>query len=190
LDQRLHARTGLTPESDLQTWKIDTTHSTVGFVVRFMLVSKVRGRFNRWRGELQFDEAVPLSGAVTAHIEAASIDTNDRQRDAHLRSADFLDAARSPELSFRSSRVEPAGDKRFLLVGHLTIRGVTREVSLDVEYGGRMSDPMGNQRIGFMARTTINRRTFGITFNQVLDSGGLALGNTLEVDIEIQAVSE
>jgi polyisoprenoid-binding protein YceI len=173
----------------MRTWKIDTTHSTIHFVVRHMLVSKVRGRFNRWRGELQFDEAIPLSGSVTAHIDADSVHTNDRQRDAHLRSADFLDVARFPVLAFRSTRVDSAGDKRFLLVGELTIRGVSREVALDVEYGGLMCDPDGNQRIGFTARTTINRRAFGVTFNQVLDSGGLALGDKLEIEVEIEAIS-
>jgi polyisoprenoid-binding protein YceI len=174
----------------MRTWRIDTTHSTIGFVVRHMLVSKVRGRFNRWRGELRFDEATPLSGAVTAQIDADSIDTNDRQRDAHLRSADFLDVARFPAISFRSTHVNSAGDKRFLLVGELTIRGVTREVALDVEYGGRMTDPDGIQRVGFTARTTINRRAFGVTFNQVLDSGGLALGDKLEIEVEIEAISD
>ena len=174
----------------MRTWRIDTTHSTIGFAVRHMLVSKVRGRFNRWRGELRFDEAAPLSSAVHVQIEADSIDTNDRQRDAHLRSADFLDVARFPAISFRSTRVDSAGDKRFLLVGELTIRGVTREVALDVEYGGRMTAPDGIQRVGFTARTTINRRAFGVTFNEVLDSGGLALGDKLEIEVEIEAISD
>ena len=111
----------------MRTWKIDTTHSTIGFVVRHMLVSKVRGRFNRWRGELRFDEADPLSAEVTAQIDAGSVDTNERQRDAHLRSADFLDVARFAAISF--------------------------------------------------------------TFNQVLDSGGLALGDKVEIEVEIEAIA-
>jgi polyisoprenoid-binding protein YceI len=174
----------------MRTWKIDTTHSTIGFAVRHMLVAKVRGRFNRWRGELQLDDSGPLSGSVSAQVDADSVDTNDRQRDAHLRSADFLDVARFPLLSFRSTRVAAAGDKRFQVAGELTIHGVTREVALDVEYGGRMSDPAGHQRVGFTAHMTINRRAFGITFNQVLDSGGLALGDKLEIDIEIEAIAD
>ena len=174
----------------MRSWKIDAAHSTIHFVVRHMLVSKVRGRFNRWRGELQFDEAIPASATVTAHIEADSVDTNERQRDAHIRSADFLDAARFPALSFRSTRIDASGDKRFLLVGELTIRGITREVALDVEYGGRMRDPEGHERIGFTAHTTINRRAFGVTFNQVLDSGGLALGDKLEIEVDVEAISD
>ena len=174
----------------MTSWKIDTTHATIHFVVRHMLVGRVRGRFNRWRGELDFDDASPLQGTASAQVDTDSVDTNDRQRDAHLRSADFLDAARFPAISFRSTRVgASAGDHRFVLAGELTIRGVTREVALDVEYGGRMSDPDGNQRIGFTAHTTINRRAFGVTFNQVLDAGGLALGDKVEIEIEVEAVS-
>jgi polyisoprenoid-binding protein YceI len=174
----------------MTTWNIDTLHSTISFVVRHMLVSKVRGRFNRWRGQLQFDEASPLGASVTAQIEASSIDTNDRQRDGHVRSADFLDVARFPLISFRSTRVDTSSDGRLLLIGELTLRGVTREVALEVEYGGRMRDPDGNERVGFTAHTTISRRAFGVTFNQVLASGGLALGDKLEIEIEVEGISD
>jgi polyisoprenoid-binding protein YceI len=171
-------------------WSIDTLHSTVSFVLRHMLVSKVRGRFNRWRGQLEFDAASPMMASVTAQIEASSIDTNDPQRDAHIRSADFLDVERFPLISFHSTRVESTAEGALRLVGELTLRGVTRPVVLEVEYGGRMRHPDGNDRIGFTARTTINRRAFGVTFNQVLDSGGLALGEKLAIEIEIEAISE
>src|SRR6266542_1201970 len=174
----------------MTTWNIDTIHSTVGFVVRHMLVSKVRGRFNRWSGRLRFDEPDHPTASVSVEIDAGSIDTNDAQRDAHLRSADFLDVERFPRISFHSTRVEASGAGGLLLVGELTIRGVTREVLLEVEYGGRMRDPDGNERAGFTAHTTINRRAFGVTFNQVLDSGGLALGDKLEIIIEIEAISD
>ena len=173
----------------MTSWKIDTTHATIHFVVRHMLVGRVRGRFNRWRGELCFDDASPLQGTASAHVDADSVDTNDRQRDAHLRSADFLDVARFPAIAFRSTRVGAAGDHRFVLAGELTLRGVTREVALDVEYHGRMCDPDGHERLGFTAHTTINRRAFGVTFNQVLDAGGLALGDKVEIEIEVEAVS-
>jgi polyisoprenoid-binding protein YceI len=174
----------------MSTWKIDPIHSTISFVVRHMLVSKVRARFNRWGGELCFDDASRLSASVRADIEAGSIDTNHPQRDSHLRSADFLDVARFPVISFASTRIDTAADGRLLLAGNLTIRGVTREVVLDVEYGGRMRDPDGHERVGFTARTTINRRAFGVTFNQVLDSGGLALGDKLDVVIDVEAISD
>ena len=174
----------------MKTWNIDTIHSTVGFAVRHMLVSKVRGRFNRWSGRLRFDAPDCPAASVSVQIDAGSIDTNDPQRDAHLRSADFLDVERFPWISFRSTRVQAASAGGLLLVGDLTLRGVTREVLLEVEYGGRMRDPDGNERAGFTAHTTINRRAFGVTFNQVLDSGGLALGDKLELVIEIEAISD
>src|SRR5262249_13898821 len=117
----------LVREGPMRTWTIDVTHSTISFVVRHMLVSKVRGRFNRWSAELCFDEGHTQSASVTAQIDAGSIDTNDAQRDAHIRSADFLDVARFPKLTFRSTRIEPSADKRFRLIGELTIHGVTRE---------------------------------------------------------------
>ena len=180
----------------MTSWKIDTVHSTISFLVRHMLVSRVRGTFNRWEGGFDFDEADPTVGFATARIAADSVDTNDATRDAHLRSSDFLDVARFPVIGFRSTRVsalgaaEPGKERTLQLAGALTIRGVTREVLLDVEFGGRMRDPDGVVRVGFSARTTINRRAFGIVFNQMLDAGGLALGDKLEIAIEIEAVRE
>jgi polyisoprenoid-binding protein YceI len=188
----------------MTSWKIDTVHSTISFLVRHMLVSRVHGTFNRWEGRFVFDEADPAAGFATARIEADSVDTNDATRDAHLRSSDFLDVGRFPTIGFRSTRVsalepsEPGPDpgpdsgrqRKLQLAGALTIRGVTREVLLDVELGGRMRDPEGIVRIGFSARTTIQRRAFGIVFNQMLDAGGLALGDKLDITIEIEAVQE
>jgi polyisoprenoid-binding protein YceI len=174
----------------ITTWDIDTLHSTVSFVVRHMLVARVRGRFNRWNGQLQLEATNLKSASVSAQIDVSSIDTNVPQRDAHLRSGDFFDAGRFPRISFKSTGVEPTSETTFKLMGELTIRSVTREATLDVEYGGRMRDPSGKDRIGFSARTTINRRAFGVTFNQVLDSGGLALGDTVAIEIEVEATSE
>jgi polyisoprenoid-binding protein YceI len=174
----------------MTTWNIDTVHSTIGFVVRHMLVSRIRGRFDRWSGLLRFDEPRDPAASVAVEIDAASVDTNDAQRDAHLRSADFLDVQRFPRISFHSTRVEAAPAGGLILAGDLTIRDVTREVLLEVEYGGRMRDPDGNERAGFTAHTTINRRAFGVTFNQVLDSGGLALGDKLEIIIELEAIAQ
>jgi polyisoprenoid-binding protein YceI len=174
----------------IKKWKFDMAHSSVGFAVRHMLVSRVRGRFNRWAGELVFDEAVPSATSLAVQIDAASIDTHEPQRDDHLRSRDFFDVERFPQLSFRSTKVERLDERRFQLQGELTLRGVTREVMLDVEYGGRMRDPSGIERVGFSAQTTISRRAFGITFNQILDTGGLALGDKVEVVIEVEAIDE
>lgn len=174
----------------LKTWKIDATHSSISFLVRHMLVSRIHGSFARWSGEVRFSEAIPAAGAVTARLEAASIDTREPKRDAHLRSGDFLDVAQHPFIDFRSTSVESLGGRDLLVIGELTLRGVTREVRLEVEYGGRMRDPSGVERVGFTARGSISRKAFGITFNQVLESGGLALGDRMELRIDVAAVEE
>jgi polyisoprenoid-binding protein YceI len=188
-------------EETVTTWQIDPVHSSVGFAVRHLLVSKVRGTFTRVSGRLQFDEAAPAEASLVACIDAASVDTHEPARDAHLRSGDFLDVATHPYITFRSTEVVPLDDEawrdqrllresgRLRVSGLITLRGVTRPVVLDVEYGGRMRDPAGVERIGFSARTTIQRKAFGITFNQLLESGGLALGDKLEVQIEIEAMA-
>jgi polyisoprenoid-binding protein YceI len=175
----------------LKQWKIDATHSSITFLVRHMLVSRIHGSFARWSGDVRFSEAIPAAASVTALIEAASIDTREPKRDAHLRSGDFLDVERFPFIDFRSTSVETfhgGGGRNFVVTGDFTMRGVTREVQLEVEYGGRVRDPSGAERIGFTARVTISRKAYGITFNQVLESGGLALGDKLELRFDISAV--
>jgi polyisoprenoid-binding protein YceI len=168
-------------------WTFDMQHSSISFKVRHLLVAKVRGRFTRWRGALHFDERHPSDSSVDVEIDAGSIDTAEPARDAHLRSADFFDVANFPHMTFRSRRVEAAGEG-FRVAGELTLRGVTRPVVLEVEYGGSMRDPYGNDRAGFSARATIDRKAFGINFNQVLDHGGLALGELVTIEIEVAAV--
>jgi polyisoprenoid-binding protein YceI len=178
----------------LKHWQIDPTHSSITFLVRHMLVSRVRGTFTRWSGAIQFSEAVPAAGSATVSIDATSIDTQWPDRDAHLRSIDFLEATRHPLITFVATRVEsidagmPSGTRQLMVGGELTIRGVTREVTLDVGYGGRMRDPWGRQRVGFSARTTISRKDFGITFNQPLACGGFVIGDKLDILIEVEAV--
>jgi polyisoprenoid-binding protein YceI len=172
----------------MRTWKIDSQHSNISFLVRHMLVSKVRGELTRFSGELKFSEKSPEESSVVVEIDAASVDTHEPRRDAHLRSSDFLDVGRFPFIYFRSTAVKRVDATSFQVTGELTIRDVTREVQLDVAYGGRMRDPSGVERVGFSARTVIDRKAFGVTFNQILDSGGLALGNKLEVAIEAEAV--
>jgi len=170
------------------TWDIDLAHSNLGFTVRHLVISKVRGRFARWAGTLTLDEAHPERSQVEARIEAASIDTHEPQRDAHLRSADFLDTDRYPEITFRSTRIEKAGENRYQVTGDLTIAGVTRPVRLEVEALGRTKDPWGGERAGFSARTTIDRRDFGLVWNQALETGGVVVGEKVEIDIEVEAV--
>jgi polyisoprenoid-binding protein YceI len=168
-------------------WQFDMQHSGIGFTVRHMLVSKVRGRFTRWSGTMRFDEKNRSASSIDVQIDANSVDTSEPQRDAHLRSADFLDVANHPRMTFKSTKIERAGDMKLEVEGELTIRSVTRPVVLHVEYGGVMRDPWGHERAGFTAKATIDRKEFGISFNQVLDHGGLALGEQIAIDIDVEA---
>jgi polyisoprenoid-binding protein YceI len=170
------------------TWDIDTAHSSVGFTVRHLVISKVHGRFVRWSGSLALDEANPGASRIEARIETASIDTNEAQRDAHLRSADFFDAEQHPEIVFRSTGVTKSGERDYRLSGELTISGVTRPVVLEVESLGTAKDPWGGTRAGFSARTSIDRREFGLTWNQALEAGGVVVGEKIEIAIEVEAV--
>ena len=170
------------------TWNIDATHSTIGFSIRHMVFSKVRGRFLKYTGAIQLDDDLAKSW-VEVTIDAASIDTGTAQRDTHLRSADFFDAERFPELRFRSTRVDDLGGDRLRVTGDLTIRDVAREVVLDVEPAGRGMDPWGNERIGFVAKTSLDRKDFGLKWNQVLEAGGVLVGDRVDLELDIQAVN-
>jgi polyisoprenoid-binding protein YceI len=169
-------------------WNIDSTHSGINFSIRHMVVSKVRGRFAKYTGTVDLNDGDLTRSFVEATIDASSIDTGTPQRDAHLRGPDFFDVEKYPELRFRSTRIEKVQGDRYRLVGDLTIRDVTREVSLDVEYGGRATDPWGNERIGFIATTSLDRKDFGLQWNQVLEAGGVLVGDTVDVELEVQAV--
>jgi polyisoprenoid-binding protein YceI len=169
-------------------WNIDAAHSGINFSVRHMVVSKVRGRFAKYTGTLTLDDGDLTRSVVEATIDASSIDTGMPQRDTHLRSAEFFDVERFPELRFRSKRIEELEEARYRVTGELTIRDVTREVSLDVEYGGRAKDPWGNERIGFLAKTAFDRKDFGLGWNQVLEAGGVLVGDRVEIELEVQAV--
>ena len=170
------------------TWNIDASHSTIGFAIRHMVFSKVRGRFLKFTGAIQLDDDLAKSWVEVA-IDAASIDTGTAQRDAHLRSADFFDAERFPELQFRSARVDDAGGDRLRVTGTLTIRDTSREVVLEVEPAGRGIDPWGNERIGFVARTSIDRKGFGLGWNQLLEAGGVLVGDRVDIELDVQAVN-
>jgi polyisoprenoid-binding protein YceI len=171
-----------------QRWNIDTSHSGVHFTVRHMVVAKVRGSFERWQGVVDFDEEKPSASKVSVRIEAASLATREEKRDAHLRSADFFDVERYPALTFESTRVEKLDGNDYRVAGELTIHGITRSVVLETEYLGGGKDPWGNARIGFQARTTINRKDFGLNWNQVLEAGGVLVGDKIEIELDVEAV--
>lgn len=168
------------------TWNIDPTHSEVGFVVRHVMVSKVKGVFSKFDGAITVDED-PLRSRVEATIDASSIDTREPQRDAHLRSSDFFDVETHPEIRFVSTEVSPAGND-FTVTGDLTIHGVTRQVELALEFNGVAPDPWGGLRAGFSASTEISRADFGIEFNIPLDGGGVVVGDKIRIYLEIEAV--
>jgi polyisoprenoid-binding protein YceI len=170
-------------------WDIDVAHSAVHFSVRHMLISKVHGRFGKWAGALRLDTEDLTRSSVEVTIDAASIDTQVADRDAHLRSADFLDVAKYPQLTFRSSRVEKAG-AGYRVVGELELRGVKREVVLDAEFAGTGKDPWGNERAGFTATATLDRREFGLVWNAALETGGVLVGEKVEIAIEVEAVKK
>ena len=170
------------------TWNIDPAHSGIHFSIRHMVVSKVRGRFTAYAGSVALDEADVTRSVVEATVDASSIDTGTPQRDQHLRSADFFDVEKFPQLRFRSTRIEKVDDGRYRVTGELTIRDVTREVSLDVEYGGRAKDPWGNERVAFGAKTSVDRKDFGLAWNQVLEAGGVLVGDRVDIELEVQAV--
>jgi polyisoprenoid-binding protein YceI len=172
------------------TWSIDPVHSGVHFHVRHLIVAKVHGQFRRWSGELAIDEADLTRSSVSVTIHPASIDTGNANRDADLRSANFFDADRFPLVTFVSSRVERVGDEAYRVYGDLTIRDVTRKVVLDTVHGGFVTDPWGGRRTGFGARTSILRSDFGIVWNEILEAGGVALGDRVEIGIEIEAVAQ
>jgi polyisoprenoid-binding protein YceI len=170
------------------TWAIDPAHTDVGFAVKHLMISTVRGRFGSVRGTIRLDEANLAASSVEVEIDAASIDTRQEQRDAHLRSADFFDVERFPLITFRSRAVEAVGEGRFKVTGGLTIHGVTREVVLDAADEGRGVDPWGNRKAAFTAETRIDRREFGLGWNQALEAGGVLVANEIRITLDVQAV--
>src|SRR5688572_23097254 len=167
---------------------MDTVHSAIGFSVRHLVFAKVRGRFKTWTGSLELNDENLANSSVQVSIDADSIDTGTPDRDAHLRSPDFFDVANHPKLSFRSNRVEALGGDRYRVYGDLTIRDVTREVVLESEFSGRAKDPWGNDRVAFTAKTSVDRRDFGLKWNQALETGGVVVGERVDIELEIQAV--
>jgi polyisoprenoid-binding protein YceI len=169
-------------------WQIDPAHTQTQFEVKHMMFAKVRGQFGELSGTVQFDPTDLAASRVDAVIQSTSIETGVADRDAHLRSGDFLDVERYPELQFTSRKVTAVAEGSFAVVGDLTIRDVTREVMLAVEETGRGLDPWGNNRVGFSASTSIDRRDFGLTWNQALETGGILVGTDVKITIEVQAI--
>jgi polyisoprenoid-binding protein YceI len=168
------------------TWNIDTAHTTVGFSVRHLMISKVRGRFTAFTGAVEI-AADPLQSSVTVDVEIASIKTGDSTRDGHLKTGDFFDAEQYPTMSFRSTGIAVAGSN-YALTGDLTLHGVTKPVTFALEYEGVGSDPWGGTRAGFTATTEISRKDFGLEYNAVLETGGVMIGDTVKVELEVEAV--
>lgn len=173
------------------SWQIDYAHSHIGFSARHMMVSRVRGEFDSFSGEIKLDEEQPENTEVFIQIDADSINTRQDDRDGHLRSPDFLDAENYPHITFRSKRVDVTGEDSAKLVGDLTIRDVTREVTLDVTYQGQAKSPFGNAvAAGFQAETTINRTDWGLTWNAMIETGGVLVGEEIQITIELELTQE
>ncbi|WP_426752768.1 YceI family protein [Myxococcus sp. Y35] len=170
------------------TWNIDTTHSGIHFSVRHMVIAKVRGSFRKFSGAVSLDEQDVTSSSVAVTIETGSIDTGVEQRDNHLRSPDFFDVEKFPSIRFKSTKVEKTSGNGLKVTGDLTIRDITREVVLEAEQLGVGKDPWGNVKAAFEAKTSVDRRDFGLTWNQALETGGVLVGEKIEIALEVQAV--
>lgn len=171
------------------TFAIDVSHSAAAFSVRHLVVAKTRGRFTDWKGEITIADD-PLASSVDVTIFAQSIATGDDTRDAHLRNADFLDVDTYPELTYKSTSVRHVKGEQFEVLGDLTIAGVTKPVTLDLEYQGVVVDPWGGHRAVFNASTKINREDFGLTYNQALETGGVLIGKDISIELEVEAVKQ
>jgi polyisoprenoid-binding protein YceI len=182
------AQSASTAPASVTTWQIDPTHTSVGFAVKHLVIATVKGQFGSVSGAVKVDERNPRNVQLEVEIDASSIDTRTEQRDAHLRSPDFLDVETFPKIRFVGKRVEGDLEGDFRLVGDLTIRGVTRETVLEVTNEGRARDPWGGERSVFSAKTKINRAEFGLTWNQALETGGVLVGEDVKISIDVELV--
>ena len=172
-----------------ETYTIDPGHSEVSFQIRHM-VSNVRGRFNDFAGAVNMDPKNPAASSVEFHIKAASIDTNVADRDKHLRSADFFDVEKFPEITFKSKSVKATGKNQYAVTGTLTMHGVSKDITLPVTFGGEAKDPWGGTRAGFETGATLNRKDYGIVWNKAIDNGGVLLGDDVKVEINLETKKE
>lgn len=168
-------------------YTLDPAHSEVGFSVRHLMISNVKGKFNKYDGKFVFDEKTGKLSGVEVNIDPKSIDTNDDKRDEHLRSPDFFDTAKYSKITFKGDKVESKDGKPVKITGTLTMRGVTKPVTLDIDYRGTITDPWGNEKIGFGLTGKINRKDWGVSWNKALDKGGVTVGDDVAVNIEAEA---
>ncbi len=175
----------------MSTYQIDTAHSAAQFKVRHMMIANVKGEFDKVSGTVNFDPANPTASTVEASIDVSTISTRDEQRDGHLKSGDFLDVEKYPTITFKSTKVTAISADSFTLVGNLTIRDVTKEVILNVEeLTGEAKDPWGNMRRGATAKTRVNRKDFGMTFNVALEAGGFLVGEDVDLTIDVEMIRQ
>jgi polyisoprenoid-binding protein YceI len=176
------------PDTLAGTYTLDPAHTRIGFVARHAMVTKVRGSFNQFDGSGYFDAENPANSRLALSIKAASVDTRNPDRDAHLRSDDFLDVEHYPEITFVSTSVDQFDDSHFRVTGDLTLKGVTRPVAVDLELTGAAVDPFGNQRIGLEGTTTVSRKDFGLTWNVALEAGGVLVSDKVTLEFEVSAI--
>jgi len=174
----------------MSIWKIDAAHSTIEFVAKHMMITNVKGRFKTFDGEIIVDGEDPETAVVNVTFETASVDTGHDQRDGHLRSPDFFDAATFPNITFTSTKVEKLREDHFKVTGDLTIRDVTRPVELDMNVDGKIKDMQGKQRYAFSATTSFNRKDFGLNWNVALEAGGWLVGEQVKINIDAEIVEE
>jgi polyisoprenoid-binding protein YceI len=172
------------------SWKIDPAHSEVNFTVRHMMISNVRGRFENFEGVVEFNEENPAASTVDVTIDTSSVNTREAQRDGHLKSPDFFDVEKYPVMTFKSKRIEVVDANHGKIIGDLTIRDVTHEVTLNTEYNGKVKSPFGHSSAGFSATTVINRKDWGLNWNVALETGGILVGDEIKIAIELEVIEQ
>jgi polyisoprenoid-binding protein YceI len=171
-------------------WAIDATHSEIGFKIRHLMITNVSGKFEGFEADVQTEDEDFATAQIEAKIRTSSINTNNLQRDEHLRNSDFFEVEKHPEILFNSTGIEKIDNDNFVLHGKLTLKGITKPIKLGVEYNGTSKDPWGNQKAGFVITGKINRGEFGLSFNAALESGGVVLGDEVKIHSEIQLVKQ
>ncbi len=174
----------------MSRWNIDVAHSTAEFSIRHLMISTVKGRFSGIEGAIVGEPEHLENGSVEVTLDIASVDTRQAERDVHLRSADFFDVEKFPQMLFKSTKIIPAGNNRYTVVGDLSIHGVTRSETFDVTFEGRAKDPWGGERAGFSGTSKINRKDYGLQWNVALEAGGVMVGDEVKINVEIEAIRQ
>jgi len=171
----------------MSTWNIDVAHTNLGFTVKHMMVSKVRGNFNEFEGAIEGNPEDLVSSKVSFKVDMNSINTNNEDRDNHLRSEDFFEVEKYPTMDFESTKIVKTDDDEYDVTGNLTIKGITKEVTFNAEYEGKATDPWGQEVVGFAVEGNIDRKEFGLTWNQALETGGFLVGEKIKIAIDLEA---